>query len=834
MNFFRKEKGVISVFLIIIMLPLLTSAVLLVDGTRYHSAKTLIQEAGDLAAYSTIANYNMDLKEEYGLFALNDPNVNEVFKKYFSESLGYSAEESETYSKQVQDLISSAVFRGGKYKDANFFNLYNFNIANVGAKGMYPLSEPGVLQNQIVEYTKYRGIETLLERFEILNKFDQVSKETIEAQETMAAVESLSGIEESGVKKVSNGLTVLCEQVNSYNANLTELFNKADEFCKCAAEELSAMAVKDAELFNKKQRRIDAYNDMISAVDDIVALAEEINADAVKVSEWAQRAIDELENFQRNYPEQEDACRTAQDDIDILHAVLEPIDNEFSLWNLRQNISAGQANALKSSLTDKFNGFLKSVQKTYTNYAADANANGAEAARYHIYSKSGEEWSYTATDHVDDGTDVNAPYTSAGVLIAEYIGQIMRNPERIGTVNLTSYQVSFANKFLDVANEREKEKKPRSDMSAEDAVDKANTKKQDAKKEDKPEYATISNELAATLPSRCSEEQKEIDIPDVTTDQAGDTLSAANSTSSNILNNFLESGRNDILTYCYLLDNFKTRVTASDINADMKPNGVSDRNLADWRYNEPNGETDMRYRAKKDLDTFFATNEVEYVFAGCKSEFNNAAIVYSWIYGTRFVNNFIAVYSAYSGGDSWIRVDIDGMAAAASALTFGAVPFTVFKWVFLTAWAAGETALDLSLLIDGGYKIPLIKTKDSLFLSDIFKIGDAIDPDKHVELLRGKRASQSTFDKITVSYEDYLIILLAFVNRETRLKRVADLIQLNMQKRYGAEFTMDKAFTYIQADTEVSIRYLFQPVKQFSSSYSGVGLKLHNTIYQGY
>ena len=62
MDFFRRTKGVISVFLIIIMLPLLTSAVILVDGTRYHSAKTMVQKAGDLAAYSTIANYNQDLK----------------------------------------------------------------------------------------------------------------------------------------------------------------------------------------------------------------------------------------------------------------------------------------------------------------------------------------------------------------------------------------------------------------------------------------------------------------------------------------------------------------------------------------------------------------------------------------------------------------------------------------------------------------------------------------------------------------------------------------------------------------------------------------------------
>ena len=124
MDFFRRTKGVISVFLIIIMLPLLTSAVILVDGTRYHSAKTMVQEAGDLAAYSTIANYNQDLKEQFGLFAIDDKELTATFKKYFTETLGYSESEAESYSQKVQGLISSAVFKGGQYKNANFFNMF--------------------------------------------------------------------------------------------------------------------------------------------------------------------------------------------------------------------------------------------------------------------------------------------------------------------------------------------------------------------------------------------------------------------------------------------------------------------------------------------------------------------------------------------------------------------------------------------------------------------------------------------------------------------------------------------------------------------------------------
>ena len=74
---------------------------------------------------------------------------------------------------------------------------------------------------------------------------------------------------------------------------------------------------------------------------------------------------------------------------------------------------------------------------------------------------------------------------------------------------------------------------------------------------------------------------------------------------------------------------------------------------------------------------------------------------------------------------------------------------------------------------------------------------------------------------------------MCFVNRDTRLLRIADLIQLNMNKRYGS-FSMNESYTYLKADTTVRIKYMFEPVKQFTNSYKGTGLKFKNTIYQGY
>ena len=87
---------------------------------------------------------------------------------------------------------------------------------------------------------------------------------------------------------------------------------------------------------------------------------------------------------------------------------------------------------------------------------------------------------------------------------------------------------------------------------------------------------------------------------------------------------------------------------------------------------------------------------------------------------------------------------------------------------------------------------------------------------------------------LNVCYEDYLLILLCFVGSDKRMLRVADLIQLNMNAGGGGGFAMKDANTYVKCDTNVRIKFLFQPIKQFKDSYKASGIKISNSIYQGY
>lgn len=839
MEFFRKTKGVISVFLIIIMLPLLTSAVILVDGTRYHSAKMMAQEAGDLAAYSTIANYNIDLKDEYGLFAIDDKNISATFKKYFTETLGYSESDAETYSKKIQNIISSTVFGGGAYKDANFFNMYNFEVINASATPMYPLSEPGVLQNQIVEYTKYRGVETLLERFEIISSFDGLSDELNNNNEKVAAMEDVSSLE-AGVSQFTELLNNLTGMINDYNTYLGQVSGLLEAYENAYSNELCQLATKGENINYWKNKRK-------TALGDIKAKFETINTQRSTIIELcntlqykAEALKTDYTKLKNRYSAQTDICEDIQKQIDILNVILSTSESnrEYSVV-LAKNINS-PADFFNNEILTKINAAETSIAKVYSNYNVAYNEKKAQldadetlfeeekkeelkTIRYHVNKKSGGEWFYTAEDYTEKDID-SGMRNGANSVIDEYRikGYADSHINEFSAHSFTNYYIKSA-ESVDMSKIPDSVTSDKKNYASNSSANANNSKK----KAERADRVTIDSGTFSSLPSQKAGKASDVEettIADIDSNNASKAIKSANSSSN--LGAFLESGRNDILTYAYAMDMFKTRVTENGINSSNKPSGINKRNLVDWRYSNDIGELDLRYRDKKSLQTAFASSEIEYIFAGKSSESKNEAIVYSWIYGTRLANNLVAVYT-----DTNAKAQCEMLAAMSSLATGGAVPATVFKWVYIAAWAAGETALELSYLIDDGYKVPLIKGKGSLYIQNFWDVAAAIgNSDK---LMRDKYYATGLTDKICVSYEDYLIILMCFVNRDTRLLRIADLIQLNMNKRYGS-FSMNESYTYLKADTTVRIKYMFEPVKQFTNSYKGTGLKFKNTIYQGY
>ena len=82
----RKLKGAISIFLVIITIPTMLFSAVLIDGSRMASAMAMAQEATDLAAASVLSAYDQKLKDQFGLFAL-DEKEQEKLEAIYKESL---------------------------------------------------------------------------------------------------------------------------------------------------------------------------------------------------------------------------------------------------------------------------------------------------------------------------------------------------------------------------------------------------------------------------------------------------------------------------------------------------------------------------------------------------------------------------------------------------------------------------------------------------------------------------------------------------------------------------------------------------------------------------
>lgn len=142
MRLMMKCRGSISVFLICIMIPMVVFEGLLIDGSKLLTAKSVASDAGSLAINAALADYNTVIKDVYGLFAVSETEaeLQENVKQYFNETLNAAN-------------IDPGVLNGDDL--VTFLNMSAEVTASYAAGSQ--LSNDYVLEQQILEYMKYRG-----------------------------------------------------------------------------------------------------------------------------------------------------------------------------------------------------------------------------------------------------------------------------------------------------------------------------------------------------------------------------------------------------------------------------------------------------------------------------------------------------------------------------------------------------------------------------------------------------------------------------------------------------------------------------------------------------
>ena len=130
---YKREKGAVTVFCVIVLFTMVLFGGVFIDGTRILLAKQMVRASMNSAARSALSYYDEGLTGDFGLYGVTEENATNAFKHYFEKNLTLSQNDG--------------------------FNLYKFDMGDdpVSVTVSEPLSDNEVLHDQINEFQKYRA-----------------------------------------------------------------------------------------------------------------------------------------------------------------------------------------------------------------------------------------------------------------------------------------------------------------------------------------------------------------------------------------------------------------------------------------------------------------------------------------------------------------------------------------------------------------------------------------------------------------------------------------------------------------------------------------------------
>lgn len=825
----KRIKGAVSIFLILILIPTLLFSAVLVDASRLASAKAMTQEAADLAAASALASYNMDLKEDYGLFAMEDASkAEEIYRDSLKATLlasGLDGEES--YSEQLWGLMKSAMGAASPYQGKEFANLYDFQVESCAVTPKYSLGEWQVLENQMVEYAKFRGIYVMADRLGIFGSLGAAKEQADQNQATAEVMEEKMDVDEDNMS-ADQALEKLRQAIGDLNTAMQSASLTEEGYFRALSGRMDQLKAEyteeEIEVDEEAAGSYDKYRNtsLIAAYQVLPPMGEEVLKRAERAKKEVNASIGRLETFVSGNQEK------GEGNSDIAQLVKEAEENigQYKSVYLPQIDDILEDGALKTLAGHKKVGtelkkVLERIDEAICRYGEEleerqeeqeeeesedededeSEDEEAEEDSYYYYYLTGKERTENKAEALNEGN--GGYYPAVKAVTAAYRDRTWKE----------------INPTLEVSKKQEGEDTGK--INSDFAKEQSGSQESPSNEGTSEERGEVPEEIYQARPSKTFVSEGSAQAGNDFYNESGD-LSASKEiigkgAQGSMFQDLAEAARDDVLCLSYMFGTFKTRLSGVE---KFSKSGMSEQDknsfyMPKWRYAHEDGELDMRLSPKKDRETLLR-GEIEYLVYGNRTDAANEDGVYATIFAERLANNAVAVY-----GDKTIRGACHSAAAAASAATAGVVPEPVFFWIFLIAWATAETAVDMDFLVQGGYRIPLIKTSKNLVLD----LDGTISIDGY-----GKKG-------IFVTYEDYLMILLLLKGQEKRLMRSADLIEMNMKTKQP-DFSMAEAYTYLHGASEMSLRYMFGGLTPFKQAYQSGGavgrMRFSSEIYLGY
>lgn len=331
-RFFRRyingTKGVISLFLAILMVPFVTIAGSLINAGRINSAVAIFDEALCNASNSTLGTYDAFLRSRFALMAMSQ-DTSSGGTQFGSTSPSYSADDF------VNDLFTY-------YMEQNVGTLSNtYSATNINATGLYPLSDTSVLLSSVLQAGKITVPAKLAIDW---GSLDDMLKSFTKALNLFSSFEDLAS---SGMN-VASDVDKLIDKQESLEKNIDD--------CNTA-----------------KSNYDTTYNTFISAINDYNNLIDNINTTSAQVSNYQQQ-VDQLSQavaqIEQQIQEKQDAIAELEEDKDVDHSEeieelneeIEELEKELEKQSPGYTTAKNNLNSAKSRL-DQYRGQLSAKRQ---------------------------------------------------------------------------------------------------------------------------------------------------------------------------------------------------------------------------------------------------------------------------------------------------------------------------------------------------------------------------------------------------------------------------------------------------------------------------------------
>ena len=198
---------------------------------------------------------------------------------------------------------------------------------------------------------------------------------------------------------------------------------------------------------------------------------------------------------------------------------------------------------------------------------------------------------------------------------------------------------------------------------------------------------------------------------------------------------------------------------------------------------------------RKDLKHTSMSYELEYILNGKNTDTANLRKTVEMLLLTRVTADTIAVMK-----DGEKQTEAEAVAEVISLLLLSPEIAEPLAKLILLAWGFAEGVIDVRTLLKGG-RVPIIKSGQDFNIKSTAQL-------PFFMTMTGKNAEKAGSG---LSYADYLRIYLALENKNSKVMRSMDVIELNMRTTEGnSAFRMDGCIEYVQANIKAVSKFGYE------------------------